>query len=95
MAIVIPEFNASNATIDVVFPGKKKPVAIPTSKSLTIGQLSTVVDSVGKGDLGAFIDIFPENVRPLLNELHPDQLNSFIGSWLASDETDASKAPKD
>lgn len=95
MAIVIPDFDRSTATVEVIFPGKKKPVRIPTSKSLTIGQLRKIVDSVGKGDLGAFIDTFPEDVQPLLNDLHPDQLNSFIGSWLASDETSADQAPKD
>lgn len=96
MAIVIPAYTPTAAdTVEVVFPGDKKPTPIPAAKSLTIGQLRRVIDGTKDGDLDGFISIFPAAARAKLDNLHPDQLNSFIGAWLGGDETGADDAPKD
>lgn len=78
MAIIIDDFKPSGNTVEVQFPGSKKRYNIPTSDTLTVGQLR----AISSGDLDAFLALFDEDVQKQLDNLHPQQLNAFIAGWL-------------
>lgn len=78
MAIIINDHEPEGAqTIEVKLPGSSKRWAIRTAEACTVADLRRIA----AGDLDFYIELFPEEARPLVEQLHPSQLNDFILAW--------------
>lgn len=77
MAIVIQDFKPSGDTVEVQLPGSKKKWEVPTSDSLTVGNIRRLT----RGDFGPIYDLFPEEAHELLDNLYKPQLQDLVASW--------------
>lgn len=78
MAIIINDYQPKGDDfVEVQFPGMKTRYKVKSSDALTIGDLRAITS----GDIERFYTLFPEEAHPLLDQLHPQQLNEFIEAW--------------
>ena len=78
MTIIITDYQPKTTdVIPVRFPGSDRQFNVRSADSLTIGELKAITS----GDLDAFYTIFPKDAHPLLDQLHPSQLNDFVAAW--------------
>ena len=81
MAIIINVYQPhDDETVEVQFPGSKTRYKVKSPDALTIGDLRAITG----GDIDCFYTLFPEEAHPLLDQLHPEQLNGFITAWTGS-----------
>ena len=81
MAIIINDYQPKgDETVEVQFPGSKTRYKVKSSNALTIGDLRAITS----GDIDRFYTLFPKEAHPLLDQLHPEQLNEFITAWTGS-----------
>lgn len=90
MTIIINDYQTSgHDTVDVVLPGSTRKWTIKSPDACTVGDIRRIA----AGDIDFYIDLFPEQVRPLVLDLHRGQLNELITAWTAS--TGVPEAGKD
>lgn len=80
MAIIIRDYEPSGDVVEVQLPGSKKRFQVPTSDSLTLGDLQ----GVREGDFSLFFKHFPEEAHAQLRELRVPQLKELAEAWLGN-----------